>query len=48
MTDLEYNMLRLRKKRRLSDDEQGVSLDAPEEEVDNFPAVQTINYQDKC
>ncbi|OIT35812.1 PREDICTED: rRNA-processing protein UTP23 homolog [Nicotiana attenuata] len=42
MTDMEYNMLRLRKKRRLSDDEQGDSSDAPEEEVDNVSQVQTI------
>lgn len=43
MTDMEYNMLRHRKKRRLSDDQGGDSSDAPEEEVDDFSQVQTIN-----
>lgn len=42
MTDLEYNMLSHRKKRRLSDDQEGDSSDAPEEEVDDFSQVQTI------
>lgn len=43
MTDLEYNMLRQRKKRRLSDDKEGDSSDASEEEVDDVSQVQIIN-----
>ncbi|XP_059308625.1 rRNA-processing protein utp23 [Lycium ferocissimum] len=41
MTDMEYNMLRLRKKRKSSDDKEGDSSD--EEEVDDISQVQTIN-----
>ncbi|MCD9644685.1 hypothetical protein HAX54_033097 [Datura stramonium] len=43
MTDLEYNMLRQRKKRRSSDDKEGDSSDASEEEVDDVSQVQIIN-----
>ncbi|XP_060180086.1 rRNA-processing protein utp23 [Lycium barbarum] len=41
MTDMEYNMLRLGKKRKSSDDKEGDSSD--EEEVDDISQVQTIN-----
>lgn len=43
MTDLELNMLRQRKKRKLSDDKRGDSSDASEEEVDDVSQVQIIN-----
>lgn len=44
MTDLEYNMLRQRKKRRLSDDKQGDSSDdASEEKIDDVSQAQIIN-----
>ncbi|KAH0641706.1 hypothetical protein KY290_033307 [Solanum tuberosum] len=43
MTDLEYNMLRQNKKRRLSDDKQGDSSDASEEKIDDVSQVQIIN-----
>ncbi|KAK4363788.1 hypothetical protein RND71_019029 [Anisodus tanguticus] len=41
MTDMEYNMLRLRKKRKLSDDKEGDSSDAQEEEDDVSHVINT-------
>ncbi|KAK4349677.1 hypothetical protein RND71_032432 [Anisodus tanguticus] len=41
MTDMEYNMLRLRKKRKLFDDKEGDSSDAQEEEDDVSHVINT-------